>query len=263
MSKMQNKERIRYYHSYTDDFAQARDQNYTVPEDYKWVREDFFSRLLSVLIYSIAILFGIFYCSFGLHIKIKGRKKLKAMRKTGGFLYANHTQPIGDVLNPAFCAFPIRIYTVVSPANLSIPVIGRILPYLGALPTASTMSGMRRFTEAIEHRLSQKKCIVIYPEAHLWEYCAFIRAFPETSFRFPKAYKKPSYCMTTTYQKRRFGKKPRITIYVDGPFEADSELSGKAAAVKLRDDIYNCMCERAENSTYHYIEYRKTEEHKD
>ena len=59
--------------------------------------------------------------------------------------------------------------------------------------------------DAIKKRIEQKKCVVIYPEAHVWEYYTKIRPFPSTSFKFPVNCDVPAFCMTTTYYKRKFG----------------------------------------------------------
>ena len=56
-----------------------------------------------------------------------------------------------------------------------------------------------------------------------------------------------------TFQKRRFFKKPGITVYVDGPFFPDESLPLKAAQKKLRDEVHAAMKARAEeHSTYEY-----------
>ena len=244
--------RTRYYHTFTDDFFQAG-ETHPLPENYEWVRQDRKSRFLSALIYGLALVFSTVYCRLWLHMRIKGARRL---RQAGGgfFLFANHTQPIGDVFHPALACFPKRIYTVVSPANLALPGIGKILPYLGALPIPDSLHGMRAFNKAVEKRVGDGHPVIIYPEAHLWEYYTGIRPFPDTAFKFPVSLAQPTYCMTTTYQKRRFGKKPRITIFVDGPFAAAGKTAKEKAAA-LHDAVYTCMKERAQNSTYAYISY--------
>lgn len=260
---MKKRRKTRYYHSYTDDFVETKDQQYKVPGTYRWIRDDPVSRLLSFLIYTAALVFSNIYCRLFLHVKIKNSRILRQAVKTGAFLYGNHTQPVGDVFNPALACFPGRIYTLASPANLGIPVLGKILPYLGALPVPDDLHSMKKLNEAIELRLKQKCFIVVYPEAHVWEYYTEIRPFSETSFKFPVKYDKPVYCMTTTYQRRRFGKKPSAVIFIDGPFYRDETAKPKAQAAKLRDTVYCCMKERSKNSTYKYIRYEKYEEAKD
>ena len=119
-----SKERVRYFDSFDKDFFQGGEEHKLDP-NYKWIRKDLKSRFLSAFIYANAVIFANIYCRFFLHVKIKGAKKIKNMKSTGLFLYGNHTQPIGDVFNPALACFPKRIYTLVSPANLALPIIGK------------------------------------------------------------------------------------------------------------------------------------------
>lgn len=255
-----NRRQTRYYTSYTDDFAQTRDQAYKVPKDYVWVRKGFGARLLSGLIYTAALLFATVYLRLFLHVRYKNSWVLRRAGKTGAFIYCNHTQPLGDVFLPALPAFPGRIYTIVSPANLAIPGIGRILPYLGALPIPDTLQGMKQFTAAIEYRLTQKRYITIYPEAHVWEYYTGIRPYSESPFKYPVKFKKPAYCMTVTYRKRRFGSRPKATVYIDGPYYPDAALPPKEQAIQLRDRVYGCMKDRSRNSDYDYIRYEPAQQ---
>lgn len=248
---------IRRYKSFDEDFAQTKNQDYKLEPDYKWLRLDFISKCKAKLVYGLAIVFSSVYCRVFLHLKIKGSKSLKLAKDTGGFIFGNHTQPVGDVFNPALAALPKRIYTIVSSANLGIPVLGRVLPYLGALPIADSVSGMKKLNEAIDYRLKQKALITIYPEAHVWEYCSFIRPFDETAFKFPVKFDKPSFCMTATYQKRRFFKKPRLTLYIDGPYYCDKTLSQKEQAKDLKERICRRMCNRSLETNCEYIKYEK------
>ncbi|MDD6290727.1 MAG: hypothetical protein PUA77_02895, partial [Lachnospiraceae bacterium] len=71
---------------------------------------------------------------------------------------------------------------------------------------------------------------------------------------------KPVFCFTNTYQKRRFGKKPRIVTYVDGPFYADKGLSGKEQKEKLRNQVYEAMCRRSKENTVEMIHYVRADE---
>lgn len=249
------KEKIRYYNSPTDDFVTTRDQNMRLPDDYEWIRRDVPARILSALSYGAALVISSVWCRIFLHVRFKNKKILK--KATGGaFIYGNHTQPVGDVFDPALASFPRRIYTVVSPANLAIPVIGRILPYLGALPIPDTLAGMRRFNAAISERIAEGKNIVIYPEAHVWEYYTGIRPFPDTAFTFPVRLSKPAFAMTVTYRKRRAGKKPAAVICFDGPFYPDASLPPRERARALHDEVARAMTARSQESDCEYIKYR-------
>ena len=249
--------KTRYYASFADDFEQSADQNFKLPENYKWVRTDIVSKFLSGLIYGLAVIFGGAYCRFFLHMKVKGRKNLRGV-KGGFFIYGTHTQPIGDVFIPALCVLPKRIYTVVSTANYGIPVIGKLLPYLGALPIVNTLHGVKELNKAMEQRLNKKHPIVIYPEAHVWEYYTGIRPFPDTSFKFPVKFDRPSFAMTVTYRKAKFFKRPLMEVFIDGPFYPQGDTV-KEKTVSLHSQIYSVMQKCSENSNENFIIYKSND----
>lgn len=250
------KEKIRYYKSFGDDFVTSANQSMSVPQDYTWIKSDFASRIKSGVVYAAALVFSLFYCKGFLRVRFKNKKVFKQCRKEGYFIYCNHTQPLGDVFIPAMPVFPKRIYTVVSPANLGIPVIGKILPYLGALPIPDTLSGMKKFGDALSERISQKHCVVIYPEAHVWEYYTGIRPFPDSAFKYPVKENAPCYGLTCTYVKSKLFKRPKAYVYADGPFYPDMALPPKERTKKLHDAVYETMCKRAALSDCRYIEYK-------
>ena len=246
-----------YYKTFSDDFVHNNNEDRKIGKDYKWIHESGLYNIISYVVYGIAYLFGFFYLRFGLKTKIKNRDVLKKYRKTGYYLYGNHTQPLGDVFFPTQVCVRKRFYTIATQENLGVPVIGRLLPMLGALPTPEGLQQMKAFNEAVFKRIEQKHCVVIYPEAHVWPYCTMIRPFPATSFRYPVESNAPVFCMTVTYQKRRHGDKPQITIFIDGPFFPDMGVSKKEAQEKLKDEVLECMIKRSNKNTYEYIQYRK------
>ena len=246
--------KVRYYSSFADDFEQSANQNFVLPGHYKWVRTDILSKFLSGFVYGLAVIFGGVYCRCFLHMKVKDRGTLKGI-KGGFFIYGNHTQPVGDVFIPALCVLPKRIYTVVSTANYGIPVIGKILPFLGALPIVNTLQGVKELNNAMAYRLKKGHPIVIYPEAHVWEYYTEIRPFPDTSFVFPVKFDKPAFAMTVTYKKSKLLKRPNMEVFLDGPFYPDGNTA-KEKTADLHQKVYKAMKVRSSNSNYQYIEYR-------
>ena len=251
---------IRYYKSYSDDFVESRDQSYRLPSDYIWIHENAAYRAFSEIVYRIGEIASFFYCRFVLHVRIRNRKILRQCRETGYFIYGNHTQPAGDAWIPIRAAAPRRGYAVVSPANLKVPILGPVLPYLGALPVPDSTGGMKKFQRAVEQRIREKSCVAVYPEAHVWPWYTGIRPFGAVSFTFPVRCGVPSFCMTTTYQKRRYRKKPKVTVYMDGPFYPDRKLKLKEQKKKLRDEIYHCMLWRSGENTCQYVTYEQETE---
>ena len=247
----------KYYKTFEDDFVESSEQDYKLKESFKWIHTNPIYNAVSWIIYGIAwltirITFPIVY-----GMRVKNKKVLKPYKKQGYFFFGNHTQMIGDVFKAPYVAKSKRVYVIASPANLGIPVIGKILPSLGAITIPTDFNKMPDFTDAIHKRLEQKHCISIYPEAHLWPYYTGIRPFPETSFKFVVNEDAPAFSITTTYQKRKCCKKPKVTLYVDGPFVPDKDLNKKDRVKKLHDEIYYTMVERSKNSTYNYVIYEQ------
>ncbi len=257
---MSSEKQVQYYKTYQDDIVENANQDFTLPEDYIWVRTRKRDKLARKVSYALAHVFAFFYTKLILHLKVVKVANMKDYKNTGAIIYGNHTQPLGDVFIPCIVCSPKRFYTIASPANLGVPVLGRILPWLGALPIPSNFKQMKEFVNAIQKRLEEKNCIIIYPEQHVWPYYTDIRPYDATSFDYAIKNKVPAFCMTTTYQKHKFFKRPKATTYLDGPFFADEMLPSKEQKIMLRDQIYSCMQKRSEESTYSYIEYRPVDE---
>lgn len=244
------------YRTYEDDVVSLKDNSAELPKDYVFVHEDKGWNLASDMLYPLFKLGGALYLRASLRARVKNNQGLKSERR-GCFLYANHTQPLGDVFLPALAVGRRRIYTIANPVNLKVPVLGRFLPLIGILPIPGNLSQMRDFVAAIEKRLSQGHVIIVYPEAHVWPYYTGIRPFSDDAFGFPADFNAPVYTMTSTYQKRAFGRKPKLTAYVDGPFLPDESLRKKARRKKLRDQAFDQMEKRNLASTYDYVLYKK------
>lgn len=256
MQKDRDKRTI-FYSTYEEDVVTNSNQNYRIPDGYDWRRNGRGRRALDTLTYAIAIVFSAIYCPIILHARIRNRKCLRPFRRQGCFLYGNHTQMIGDAFLPAWACLGKRIYVVVSPANLGLPVLGKVLPSLGALPIPPDVARMKEFNRSIDEKIAAGRCVVVYPEAHVWPYYTGIRPYSDTAFHYPVRCHVPTFAMTTTYQKRRFGKSPRITIYLDGPFYPEEGISPKQQRAQLCSRVQDSMARHSRYSDYEYIQYAK------
>ncbi len=249
-----------YYRTYDEDVVASRDQDLRLLPGYRWYHESPVYRAFAGLVYAIFVPVAWFYVKCVLRVRMVNRSVLKECWDSGYFLYGNHTQPVGDAFAPGLYVAPKRIRTVAAPSNLGIPLLGKILPMLGALVIPENLGDMKKFLTAMEKYLERGNCIVAYPEAHVWPWCSFVRPFPETAFRFPVRFHAPCFCMTTTYQETRRGKRPRITVYFDGPFYPDEGANAKEAQHRLHDEIAACMAMRSKNSNCEYIHYEERTE---
>jgi len=252
---------IYYRDELNDEFAGSHIKARKIGPDYVYLRESAGGRIAHFLLYRIiAMPLANLYMKLKFRQRIIGREKLKSV-SGGCFMYANHTQNGGDAVNPGvICGSGPDAYVVVHPDNVSMPVLGRLTPYMGALPLPEGTAAYRNFLEAIGKLTGQGKRVAIYPEAHIWPYYTGIRPFRDTSFAYPVKLDVPAFAVTNTYQARKHSKKPRIVTYIDGPFYPDGTLPAKARQKDLRDRVYVKMCERAKLSTVKVVEYIKAEE---
>lgn len=258
---MKKKQEVIYYtDELQDEFSTTQITPRKIDASYDYGTKSFKWKLFHIFWYSIVFRpICRFTFKFILGHKIVNRKILKPYKNKPFFMYGNHTNTACDPFIPSMLAYRNHVFVIVHPNNVSMPVLGRINPYLGAIPLPDDLSAAKNFMNAIKVRIEQKRIVMIYPEAHIWPYYTKIRPFVETSFRYPVQYNVPVFCFTNTYQKRRFSSKPRIVTYVDGPFFADGNLSSKEQKKDLRDKVYNTMTEKSKNNTVEVIKYIKKE----
>lgn len=232
----------KYYYrdEINDDFANNGIAARHNKPGYKYIHTNPFFRTFSFLFYYMVKPIAILMNKIAYHQKIIGKEKLKAYRYTGYFLYGNHTSPMGDAYTPNILTKK-RNYMVVSEEATSIKGIGLMVNALGAIPVPSDLANIKPFLDAIETRIKEKKSITIYPEAHLWPGYTGIRNFKSASFRYPYDLNAPTFVLTTTYQKRKHSKKPRMVTYISGPFFPNYNLGRKDAIIDLRNRVYQEM----------------------
>ncbi len=216
---------------------------------------NFFAFLLYYMI-ALPIVWLVAKLRFGL--KVKGRKNLRSARKTGYFLYGNHTQAV-DSVTPAILTAPKKAYLIADPDAVSIRGLKNVVLMLGAIPVPDTMGGMKLLMSTVEKRIRQKRVVAIYPEAHIWPYYTGIRNFPSTSFRYPLKLDVPSFAMVATYRHRGGHRRPGMTLTISEPFFPNKNLGFKEAQEDLRDRVFDFMkkvSSTEENVEYIHYEYR-------
>lgn len=261
---------IYYIDELNDEFSTAQITPRRIDGNYRYIRDGFLGRLAHILAYRVlAEPLGFLGMKLIYHHKIVNRRVLKQAGGQGYFLYGNHTNAGADPFVPSYVAFPKAPYVVVHPNNVSMPIVGPVMHYLGALPLPDDKEAMRHFTEAMKLRIAQHKPVVIYPEAHIWPYYTDIRPFKDTSFHYPISLGVPVFCFTNTYQKKRLGFGPRMVTYVDGPFyprtckEDGSPMKPREQRQELRDRVLETMRRRAQNNTVCKVKYIKKEQSHD
>lgn len=241
-----------------DDFAGTHIATKALPADFRYVRTNPLWRAAGQTIYRVAQLIAFLFRKVWCCQHFENKDCLRAVRGRGAYVYANHTQGVMDAFLPCQLRFPGQSFIVVGPDALSIPLLQNLVQMLGAIPLGSTMAQSREMTRCVHKRVADGNLVTIYPEAHIWPYYTGIRPFPDHSFGYPARDGAPVYAMTSCYQKRPFGKRPKVITFLDGPFFPDMNLPLPQRKQKLRQQCHDAMVKRAEAySTYRFYEYKK------
>lgn len=252
------KERKIYYYSdeVNDDFAGTNITRKPLPEDYEYLNKGFWLKLRRGIVYYCIIRpFTFVYNKLIKSVSYVGKKKLKGYKKSGAFMYGNHTSMVIDAFNPSYIAYPRPADVIINADAMSIKGIRWLLKSIGGFPIPEGFHAMAKFTASVKEAIDKRHWVAIYPEAHIWPYYTKIRPFSAVSFGYPVKCDAPVFSYTMIYKKRKHSRYPKRVVYIDGPFLPDKSLPTKVAAQKLRDEVYSAMCERAKLSTCEFIQY--------
>ena len=117
-----------YYESFSDELVKNSNQDYKLKDNFKWIHTNIFYRFISYIVYLFFVLVGFVYLKVYYRIKFVNKKIIKKYKKY--YIYSNHVLEIGDPFIPLVSNFPRRSFTLVNPANLGVPVIGKLIPII-------------------------------------------------------------------------------------------------------------------------------------
>lgn len=258
--KKYDKKIIYYSDELNDDFAGVEKPKFKLPKNFKFTHSNIFWRMTAFFVYRIIMTpFAYIYCKLRFRLKTVDNTKIKPDKKQGCFLYCNHTLLAGDAFIPSVIMFPKKVKVIVSTDNIATRLTRNFILMSGAIPIPSSLKQFKPFLSAVQGEIAKGNCITVFPEAHIWPYYIKIRPFTKKSFNFPVKASSPVYISTTTFQKRKIGNTPKITVYLDGPFYPDDGLSLHKAEENLRNKVYRTMYSNSKNSTYTPIIYKRKE----
>lgn len=256
--KDKKKSPIVEYENEQQEFSGIERPPYSVDAGYPYFKRPLLWKIASFFAYrAIMTPFAFLYAKIKFRLTVVNKQAFKSLSKQGYFVYGNHTLMAGDAFFPSLVAFPRKTVVIVNADNLAVPATRWWIELCGALPLPTKISGTRSFLEAVEYAAKKGYGIQIYPEAHIWPYYTGIRRFGSDAFFYPARLLSPVFCTTVTYQQKKHGKTPRVTLFVDGPFYPDPSLSVRERADALQKTVFETMCKRAKNSTYQAIHYKK------
>ena len=124
---MKNNKKIIYYQDeVNDEFSEVKIEPRIIDENYKYIHKNPFWNMGAFIIQNIILVpIRILYAKIKFKITYIGKEKLKKYKKSGYFVYVNHTQPFGDTLIPSIPIYPKRNFFIVNPENVSMKTLKR------------------------------------------------------------------------------------------------------------------------------------------
>ena len=91
------------------------------------------------------------------HHKIIGKEKLKSCTIAVFLCMGTTHNAAADALIPTMVSHPADTYVIVHPNNVSMPIFGKVTPYLGALPLPDDADAAKNFIKEITEKITEKK----------------------------------------------------------------------------------------------------------
>lgn len=263
---MKKQERVIYYRDEkNDDFSQFDAiKEAKIDSNYIYFPKNAFSKCFSFILYYVFAkpILGLF--SYLQGVRVKGRKKLKAIKKQGYILYGNHVKYCDAYVMQVRISFPKRTYMVTGRAAFTIPIVDKIIKLLGAIPIPDGARALINMNRAMDTIIKKNQALVIFPEAHTWKYYTGLREFPVTSFKIAARNNCPVVPVASTFKKRKFfGRElpPKMIYNVLDPIFPNTDLSVKENAQMLRDATYNAILKVVSSEdNYAYYQYIKADD---
>lgn len=227
-------------------------------EQGKWMRKK--SKRKNIIFRALS---GLFYFGVGpflylinksvYGIKIKNRRYLRELKKSGFITVCNHVHPLDSTMC-ALAAFPRKLNITAIRQNFGIPVAGVLVKAFGAIPVPVDIPEFHVFFYELCRRLNKGEVIHFFPEGELINYCDRMRQFKNGPFRLAVMSDSPILPLVITYRqrvsKRGVNKRPFFNITLAKPQYRDKLLDKPDAERKLKEDVENAM-RTIESSDYY------------
>lgn len=258
--------RIIYYgDEKNDDFLDTKTSlKVTVDANYRYLRSNIFFKCFSFALYYLLAIPVLTAISFLLHgTKVKNKRNLRKLKKTGYIVYCNHTHYSDAWLGQVSICNPKKAYIIANKNAIQIPVVDVLTKCLGCLPVADTVMGLRNLNNAVSVLLKKKKAIIVFPEAHVWPFYTGLRDFPVTSFRFASYNRVPAVPVATTYKKRLLWgnqRKPQKVVHIGEPIFYNETLTEKENRNVMCEKTFDFIKSKVESpNNFAYYRYVKVE----
>lgn len=214
--------------------------------DHRYVYDRFFDKIYYAFLRALVFVFAPFLLVFTYRLRVRGRKNLRAAKKTGKILVANHVALL-DCLIEKQAVFN-RVYFIAGAHNNKKGFFGYTLKILGLMPYSFQLSNQKNLTRAIAYYLKKGKTIEFNPEQAMWRGYKKLRPFKNGAFYYAVKNNVPVVPMVNLirdpngWDKLR-GRKFKITAKFLPPVYADESLPERDRINDLKERTRRAMLE--------------------
>lgn len=225
----------------------------------------FKNKLLLFITKFLVFIVGIFLIPFGylfLGLRVKGKKKIKSVKKQGAIIISNHVHPL-DSFYLVLTRQSKRIWVTSLMSNMGLPFFGKFVRLLAAVPIPETREGLRNFSKQMAVKLEKGDQVVIFPEAALKPFCDHIRPFKKGAFTLAMRNDVPIIPVVYTFHRAKgpfkwIKRKPCIHLNYLDPYYPPKDGSRAQNLEKAMNDLNKIMSDFFnETTTYNYVKKEK------
>ena len=186
-----------------------------ISDNYKYRRRSPIYKFNSWILRLIALIFLPIGNFWRYHFRIKGKKYLRQIRKTGCVVVSNHVLNMDAAIISSSIFNYKKLHIITLGENITIPVAGKLIAALGGVPIADDIKGTKKFMTYCSWLLKKKKPILIFPEKALWHGYKGIRPFDKGAFSIAVKNNVPVLPIVITLKNRNKNKdKPKYNVYL-------------------------------------------------
>lgn len=229
----------------THQYTTIKAKPVILKDNYHFFKHHFLYHIISFILRFITIFLTNIYMYIWLGYRIKNRKNYHKV-KGGCIMVANHIMPMDGFIIPS-TFFPKMTYVLSLQSNLGLPLFGKFITLIGAVPIPEKRNQLKRFSEELVWKANKGGRILIYPEAALIPFCDHIRPFKKGAFRYALLSEKPIIPLVWTFHKpksplkRLLRKNPCPHLNVLDPYYPTTQETSFKTLDKTMTEVHNIM----------------------
>lgn len=223
-----------------------------IGEGYRYLPKTFGERLRRFFLIPAVKVFGSVYSFFGYGFKVKGKKNLRAIKKSGAISVCNHAHEL-DTLLVKLTLGCYRTFHTGSYYLLKRGWAGRIFKSGGFLPVGTTVKDLQNLQNAVGTLVKKGKIVNFYPEHALWRRYEKVRPFKPGAFRFAVKFDVPVIPVFMEFRETKLRKllrmQKKVVVHILPAVYPDREGAIKERTQALLERVH-CDMEKKYTEVY-------------